>query len=70
MRYIIVDDHCDIVDINTTCNDVCSNQYIYLSALELKHNVIALFLIEVGMHLTTVDVHTIERSCNLLYLLF
>jgi hypothetical protein len=35
-----------------------ATKHVNLSALELEHHVVALGLIEVGVHLTTVDLQT------------
>ena len=58
VRNVVVDHHCDVVDVDTTGQDVRSHQNIDLSALELEHHIVSLGLVEVRVHLTAVDVQT------------
>ena len=55
VRYIEVDDKCDVIDVDATSHDVGSHEYIYLSTLKLEHDVVTLSLCEVGVHSTTVN---------------
>ena len=51
VRNIEVDDHCDIVDVDASCNDVRSHEYVYLTRLEFIENLVTLSLLQVGVHL-------------------
>ena len=66
-RYIVVDDHADIIDVDTTCHNIGGYEYIGLTSLETIHGFVALGLREVGVHLVAVDVHRLELTCNFLY---
>lgn len=66
-RYIVVDDHADIIDVDTTCHNIGGYEYIGLTSLETIHGFVALGLRKVGVHLVTVDVHRLELTCNFLY---
>ena len=68
VRNIIVYHHVDIVNINTPCHNICSHKNIYLSRLEEIHNLIAFSLCEVRMHSSTVYVHLLQTSGNILHL--
>ena len=69
VRNVVVDHHCDVVDVDTTGQDVRSHQDIDLSALELEHHIVALGLFKVGVHLTAVDVQSGESLVDVLHLL-
>ena len=47
VRYIEVDNHCDVVDVNAASHDISSHEHVDLSGLELVENLIALSLLEV-----------------------
>ena len=68
--HIIVDDGADIVDVDTSGNDVGGNQHIHLSGLEAVHHLVALLLGEVAVHLVAVDVHLLQTAGNLFDALF
>ena len=55
--HVEVYDHSNVVDVDATCHDVCSDEHVDLSALKLVEHLVALCLVEVGVHLTAVDVH-------------
>ena len=65
--HIIVDDHGDIVDINSSGHDVCSYKHVELTALELEHDVVAGSLVKVGVHFTAVDMLALKSPCNLFH---
>ena len=56
MWYVVVDDHGNVINIDSTCHNICGYKYIDLSTLELEHNIITLFLIQIGVHFSAVDV--------------
>ena len=68
MRHIVVDDHLDVIDINTTSHNIGSYEYIVLSALELEHYVVALCLFQIRVHCTTVNAALLQGSSQLLNL--
>ena len=43
--YVIVDNHCNIVNVNSSCQNIGSYKHINLSALELEHHFVALRLV-------------------------
>ena len=47
VRHVEVDDHCYVVDVDATCNDVSSYEYVDLSGLELIEYFVALSLLKV-----------------------
>ena len=68
VRNVIIDDHLDIINIDSTSHDIRSNQYVELTALELEHHIIALCLLQVGVHCTAVDANLLKGSSQLLHL--
>ena len=48
--HVEIDDELDVVDIYAARHDVRGNEDADLPVLEAEHHVVALFLIEVGMH--------------------
>ena len=70
MGHIIVDDSTDIIDINTTCHDIGSNEYIRLSCLEAIHHLVAFLLGEITMHLVAVDMHGLQTAVDLFHTFF
>ena len=67
---IVVDDHCDVIDVNASRENVRGHQHINLATLELEHHLVALRLVEVGVHLATVDFHPQQSLVDLLHLHF
>ena len=60
VRHIIVDNQCDIIDVYASCHDVGSYEHIDLSALEFEHHIVAFSLVQVRVHLATVDMFTLQ----------
>ena len=65
--HIVVDDHTNIVDIDTAGHNIGSYQHIGLSGLEAEHSFVALGLREVGVHLVAINMHRLELAGNLFY---
>ena len=55
VRHVVVDDHGNIIDINATGHDIRGNEHVNLTALKLEHDIVALGLFKVRVHLTAVD---------------
>ena len=70
VRNIVVDHHRDIVDVDATRQNICCNEHIGSTTLELEHHAVAFFLREVGVHFVAVYLHSHQGAVNLLYLLF
>ena len=68
VRNIVVDNHLDVIDVDSTSHDIGSHEYIILSALKLEHHVVALCLLQVGVHRTAVDAYLLKGCCQLLHL--
>lgn len=64
--HIVVDDKAYIVNVNTARHDISSYEDIDTSALELTHDLVALGLVKVAMHLAHVELHTAESGSDLL----
>ena len=47
VRHVIIDNHLDVVDVDTTSHDVGSHEHVILTALELEHHIITLSLLQV-----------------------
>ena len=50
VRNIVIDDHLNIIDVDSARHNVGSYENIILSALELEHHIIALSLFHVAVH--------------------
>ena len=70
MRHIIIDDHLNVVDVDTTSHNISSHKHIYLLALEFEHHLVALCLTKVAMHFACVNLYLLELAVYLLNLLF
>ena len=70
MRYIVIDDQSDIVNINTSRNNIRSYQNIDASALELSHNLVALRLFQIRVHFSYIELHSLESLGHFLNLQF
>ena len=57
VRHVEVDNQADIIDVDTTCNDVRSYQYIDSSGFKLMHNSFPLSLFQIRMHFPYVQFH-------------
>ena len=66
MGNVKIDHQLDVVDVDTTRDDIRSHQYIYMSALELLHDLFPLALLQIGVHGRYVELHTPEGSGQLL----
>ena len=65
--HVVVDDNADIVDVDASGHDIGSHQHIGHACLETIHHLVALLLREVGVHLTTVDVHLLQTAGDIFY---
>ena len=63
---VIVDHHADVVDIDTARHDVGGDEQIDIARLKVLHDLFALLLRQVRVHLLDADVETGERGCELL----
>ena len=59
VRNVIIDNHCNVVNVYSARNDVGSDKNINLSALEFIHHFVALCLVKVGVHFPTVDLQAL-----------
>ena len=66
LRNIVVDDMGNIIDVNTTCCHISSNQHIDASFTELLHHTIPLNLRQVTMQSTSRIAPCIEGSCQII----
>ena len=51
LRHIEVDHHLDVIYIYATGKNVGGYYHMGLTRLEIKHDIVALRLVEIGMHL-------------------
>ena len=65
---VIVDDAEDVVNVDASGHNVCGYQDADLSGLEAVHDVVALGLCEVRVHGGTVDVHALQFTGDVFYL--
>ena len=70
MRNIVIDDHLNIIDVDSARHNVGSYENIILSALELEHHIVAFSLFQVAVHGSAVYSNLLEGSCELLHLEF
>ena len=66
VRHVIIDDHADILDVDTACDDVRRYENPHFIILKIEHHLLALLLIQVGMHGSHVELHSLERMGQLL----
>ena len=67
VRHVVVDDHGNIIDINATGHDIRGHEHINLAALKLEHDIVALSLFKVRVHLTAVDLQLLQSLVDLLH---
>ena len=70
MRYIIVNDQTNIINVNATCHDISSHKDIYPSGFEFIHHFLALRLFQVGVHFTDIQLHHFQCFRHFLYFQF
>ena len=70
MRYIVIDNRQDIIDIDTTGHNIGSHKHICHTSLKAIHHLVTFLLGEIGMHLGTIDMHLFQIAGDFLYLLF
>ena len=70
VRNIVIDDHLNIIDVDSARHNVGSYENIILSALELEHHIVAFSLFQVAVHGSAVYSNLLEGSCELLHLEF
>ena len=70
VRNIVIDDHLNIIDVDSARHNVGSYEHIILSALELEHHIVAFSLFQVAVHGSAVYSNLLEGSCELLHLEF
>lgn len=63
---IVVDDHLNIVDVDAAGNNVGGHKHVNVPVLETMHDLVALALVEVGMHLTTTHFHAHQVARDIL----
>ena len=70
MGNVVVYHQTDVIDINTSRNDICGYQDIDTSCLELIHHFFALCLLQVGVHFTNVQFHLLQSFGHFLHFQF
>ena len=55
MRHVIIDDERHIVDVNAPRNDIGCNQHRHFAIPEIKHDLVTLILLQIGMHCARVN---------------
>ena len=63
---VVVDDHGDVVDVDAAADDVGGHEEVDVAGLELVHHVVALFLLQVGVHGVAVVAAAAELGSELL----
>ena len=66
VRHVVVDYQTDILDVDTPGHDVRSHQDLDAVVLEVEHHLLALRLLQVGVHGGHVEIHALERAGQLL----
>ena len=49
-RAVVVNDHRDVVNVNTARHNIGGHEYIHATCLEVQHNALTIRLFEVGVH--------------------
>ena len=68
--HVVVDNHQNVVDVDTSRHNVCCHKDIGQASLEAVHNVITLRLCQVTVHGCTVDVHVLQFTGDVLDFVF
>ena len=50
VRHVIIDDHADILDVDTACDDVRRYENPHFIILKIEHHLLAFLLIQIGVH--------------------
>ncbi len=66
MGHVVVDDQPDVLDVDAAGHDVGGDQDIDLVVLESEHHLLALGLLQIGVHGGDVELHALERVGQLL----
>ncbi len=66
VRHVIVEHQSDILDVDTACHDVRRYENPHFIILKVEHHLLALLLIQVGVHGSNVEPHTLECMGQLL----
>lgn len=66
VRHVVVDDQADILDVDAARHDVGGHQDLDLVVLEVEHHLLALRLLQVGVHRGHLELHALERMGQLL----
>lgn len=64
VRNIVIDDHLNIIDVDSARHNIGSYENIILSALELEHHIIALSLFQVAVHGSAVYSNLLEEAAS------
>ena len=70
MRDVKVDHKSDVIDVDTSCHDICSHQDIHFPVLELSHHLFPLGLFQIRVHLGHIEFHLAQGFRQLLYFHF
>ena len=66
VRHVVVDHHAYIFDVDASRHDVGGHQQVDLAVLEIEHHLLALGLIQIGVHGRRIEVHPLEGESQLL----
>ena len=55
MRHVIIDDERHIGDVNAPRNDIGCHQHRHFAIPEIKHDLVSLILLQIGMHCARVN---------------
>ena len=70
VRHVVVEHQADVLDVDTARDDVRGDEDFHLVVLEVEHHLLALRLLQVGVHGRNVESHALERMGQLLDLEF
>ena len=70
VRHVVVEYQADVLDVDTARDDVRGDEDFHLVVLEVEHHLLALRLLQVGVHGRNVESHALERMGQLLDLEF
>ncbi|CCZ75682.1 putative uncharacterized protein [Alistipes finegoldii CAG:68] len=66
VRHVVIDDQSDVLDVNAARHDVGGHEDRDLVVLEVEHHLLALGLLQIGVHGRHVEFHAFERMGQLL----
>ena len=69
-RHVVVHHHRYVVDVDAACQDVGGHEYVDFSCAECLHHLVALLLLEVGVHFGGFETGAAQLACEVFHFQF